>query len=105
MLSPCPGGQQRDRRSHALEAHGADRQRERQRLRQQLDFVQRSHHRQAGPFRRRHRRSRPKKPRRPEGHAPAHRPPPGHGASVYAVPLAECPHGHGPVQDKTVHVP
>jgi len=82
----------------------ADLQRELQQLRQQLDEVQRSQHRQAAPFRRRHRSPRPKKPGRSEGHAPAHRPPPDHVDAVQYVPLPACPQCQGPIQDKTVHV-
>lgn len=103
-LSACRGCRERDRRIHALEAQVADLQQRLQALRQQLDELQRSQRRQAAPFRRRQRAEHPKKPGRPPGHAPAHRPLPDHVDVTYDVSLPECPHCHGPVQEKTVHV-
>jgi transposase len=103
-IPACPGCRDRDRRIQTLEAQVADLHQQLQTLRQQLDELQRSHHRQAAPFRRRRRTGRPKKPGRPPGHPPAHRPPPDHVDRVCDVPLPDCPHCHGPVHEKTVHV-
>jgi len=101
---PCPDCQQRDCRIAVLEGAIARLQQEVNDLRQQLDEAQRSQRRQAAPFRRRQRVQRRKKPGRPAGHAPAHRPTPEHVDRILDVPLEACPHCHGPVQDKTIHV-
>jgi transposase len=101
---PCAGCRERDRRLADLEAQVAEFQRQLRDLRRQLDETQRRPHRQANPFRRRQRVAKPQKPGRPPGHPPAHRPPPDHVDHVHDVPLAACPHCHGPVQDKAVHV-
>jgi len=104
LSSGCSGCHQRDRCIHALETQVADLQQQLQTLRQQLDELQRSRRRQTAPFRRRRRKAPPKKPGRPAGHAPAQRPPPDHVDVVHDVPLPDCPHCHGPLQEKTVPV-
>ncbi|HEV3256607.1 MAG TPA: IS66 family transposase [Gemmataceae bacterium] len=75
-------------------------------LRRQLDDVQRQQRRQAAPFRRRKPVANPKRPGRPAGHLPAHRPPPTPDQidTTLAAPLPACPHCHGPLDDRTVHV-
>src|SRR6266403_5045970 len=104
--TPCPGCQERDQRLEALQAQLLLQQQEIDRLRQQLDDLQRSQRRQAAPFRRRTAATNPKRPGRPAGHPPAHRPPPPPEQidRTLTATLPACPHCHGPVCDRTVHV-
>jgi transposase len=77
-----------------------------QRLRQQLDEVQRSNGRQAARFRRRALKRRRKKPGRRRGHPAALRPlpTPERIDRVIDVPLPECPDCHFLLQDPSVVV-
>src|SRR5262249_8502226 len=104
--SPCPGCQQRDQRLAALQAQLLLQRQEIDRLRRQLDALQRSQRRQAAPFRRRTAATDPKRPGRPAGHPPAHRPPPPPDQidQILLAPLPACPHCQGPVVDRTTHV-
>ena len=103
---PCSGCQERDQRLESLHAQLLLQQQEIDRLRRQLDDLQRSQRRQAAPFRRRTSVTDPKRPGRPPGHPPAHRPPPPPDQidQVLLAPLPACPHCHGPVVDRTTHV-
>jgi transposase len=73
-----------------------------QRMQEQMEEAQRKAHRQAAPFRRpdEQRKARPARPGRKRGHRGAYRPKPDHVDQSLPVPLKECPHCHGPVQDK-----
>ena len=73
-----------------------------QRLQEQMEEAQRKAHRQAAPFRRpdEQRQAHPARPGRKGGHPGAYRPKPDHIDHSVPVPLKECPHCHGPVQDK-----
>jgi transposase len=73
-----------------------------QRLQAQMEEAQRQAHRQAAPFRRpeKQRKANPTRPGRKRGHPGAHRPKPDHIDQSVPVPLQDCPHCHGPVQDK-----
>jgi transposase len=82
----CPGCRQRDRRIAELEA-------ELDKLRQQLATDERTHSRQAHPFRREHTATHPKQPGRRKGHQADLRPlpTPDQIDRVIDVPLDKCP--------------
>jgi transposase len=84
----------------------AQQQQELDQLRRQLDDLQRQQRRQAAPFRRRQAAANPKRPGRSAGHTPAHRPPPAPEQidRTLLAPLPACPHCHGPLTDRAVHV-
>jgi hypothetical protein len=73
-----------------------------QRLQEQMEEWQRQAHRQAAPFRRpdEQRQTHRARPGRKPGHVGAYRPKPDHIDQQIPVPLLDCPHCHGPVQDK-----
>jgi len=118
VLPDCPGCRRRDRHIAALKDHN-------QRLRQQLEAVQRDQHRQAHPFRRGDdtnppadqpsepsadvatdaaagHDTKPKKPGRRRGHPADVRPTPNstHVDRVIEVPLDECPTCHVPLYEQ-----
>jgi transposase len=107
LLPPlCPGCVGRDHLIANLQTQIAELEEQSQRLRQQLDELQRSQGRQAGKFRRRQLKRRRKKSGRPHGHTAALRPtpPPEQIDRVIDVPLPECPHCHVPLDHPNVVV-
>lgn len=74
-----------------------------QRLEEQLQDWQRKAFRQAAPFRRpdEQRNPHPARPGRKPGHVGAYRPKPDHIDHHVHVPLPDCPHCHGLLQDKS----
>ena len=70
-------------------------------IREQLEEAQRSAHRQAAPFRvdEKKRQKEPKRPGREHGHRGSYRPRPDAVDESIDVPLTECPHCRGPVED------
>jgi transposase len=97
LLAPlCPGCIDRDHEIAKLNDRIAALEAQCQRLRQQVDELQRREGRQAARFRRRKLKRRRKKPGRPHGHPAALRPvpPPEHIDRLINVPLMECPDCH-----------
>jgi transposase len=92
---PCPGCRARDRRIAELEA-------ELDKLRQQRSEDERTHNRQAHPFRREQTAAHPKKPGRRKGHKADLRPVPTPDQidRVVEVPLDECPMCQAPLYDQ-----
>jgi hypothetical protein len=70
-------------------------------LQQRVEQLERAAARPAAPFRikDKHRVITPQKPGRKTGHAPAYRPVPSYVDEHIAVPLSQCPHCQGPVQE------
>jgi transposase len=72
---------------------------------EQIEELDRAAHRQAAPFRRRKELKIPddqkKRPGRKAGHPGAYRPRPPHIDHFVEVPLPDCPHCHGPVENRT----
>jgi transposase len=91
----CAGCRERDRRIAELEA-------ELDKLRQQHSEDERTHNRQAHPFRREHTAQHPKKPGRRKGHKADLRPvpTPDQVDRVLDVPLDECPLCQAPLYDQ-----
>lgn len=93
--------EERDRRIRELEAQVEALRQELARVQEQLEQLQREAHRQAAPFRRpaQERKAVKGTPGRKPGHAGSYRPRPPTIDETVEVPLACCPHCHGPLTD------